>query len=141
MSNPVNYNFIKTQIDIDEFIDYEILHIYLAEKDWPGNNIKFWNSGTKGHEKWRWICYDLDQTFIHTTANSLDEATATNGPSWPNPPWSTFLLRSLLTNARFQKPLYPALCLLFGYYFQTCPSQRVLLKSLRKHSNLRFQGI
>ncbi len=102
LSGTENYNFLKTQMDIDEYIDYEILHIYLAERDWPGNNIKFWNSTTKGHEKWRWICYDLDQTFIYYQTNSLNEATATNGPEWPNPPWSTFLLRNLLSNADFK---------------------------------------
>jgi hypothetical protein len=53
LANRVNYNFVQSQMDIDEFINYEILHIYLAERDWPGNNIKFWNSGVRGHEKWR----------------------------------------------------------------------------------------
>ncbi|HAM11072.1 MAG: hypothetical protein A2X05_01040 [Bacteroidetes bacterium GWE2_41_25] len=96
------YNYFKTQIDIDQFIDYEILHIYLAERDWPGNNIKYWNSNTIEQKKWRWICFDLDQTFIRTTANTLADATATNGPNWPNPPWATLLLRSLLDNQEFK---------------------------------------
>jgi|WetSurMetagenome_2_1015567.scaffolds.fasta_scaffold03212_7 hypothetical protein len=102
LSYPESYEYIKTQMDIDEFIDYEILHIYLGENDWPGNNIKFWNSGTWGHQKWRWICYDLDQTFIYTNVDALAKATATNGGTWPNPPWSTFLLRNLLTNSDFR---------------------------------------
>jgi len=97
-----SYNFFKSQIDIDQFIDYEILHIYLAERDWPGNNIKYWNSNSIEQSKWRWICFDLDQTFIRTTANTLEDATAINGPTWPNPPWSTLLLRSLLDNQEFR---------------------------------------
>ena len=96
------YNYFKSQIDIDQFIDYEILHIYLAERDWPGNNIKYWNSNSIENKKWRWICFDLDQTFIRTTANTLADATATNGPTWPNPPWATLLLRSLLDNQEFK---------------------------------------
>jgi hypothetical protein len=102
METAANYKYVKSQIEIDQFIDYEILHIYLAERDWPGNNIKYWNSSTPSHTKWRWICYDLDQTFIRTNANILEEATATNGPSWPNPPWATLMLRSLLKNQEFK---------------------------------------
>lgn len=102
LDNNSNYNFIKSKIDIDQFIDYEILHIYLAERDWPGNNIKYWNSSIPGHTKWRWICFDLDQTFMRTTANTLADATATNGPTWPNPPWATLLLRNLLSNTEFR---------------------------------------
>ena len=97
-----SYNYFKSQIDIDQFIDYEILHIYLAERDWPGNNIKYWNSNTIEQKKWRWICFDLDQTFIRTTANTLADATAIYGPDWPNPPWATLLLRSLLDNQEFK---------------------------------------
>lgn len=96
------YTYFKSQIEIDQFIDYEILHIYLAERDWPGNNIKYWNSNTIEQKRWRWICFDLDQTFIRTTSNTLADATAINGPSWPNPPWSTLLLRSLLDNHDFR---------------------------------------
>ena len=102
MATPANYNFAKSKIDIDQYIDYEILHIYLAERDWPGNNIKYWNSSTPEHQRWRWICFDLDQTFLRTDANTLADATAVNGPTWPNPPWSTLLLRQLLTNAEFK---------------------------------------
>lgn len=102
MESPANYKYVSSQLDIDQFIDYEILHIYLAERDWPGNNIKYWNSSVPNHTRWRWICFDLDQTFIRTSANTLADATASNGPSWPNPPWSTLLLRSLLNNADFR---------------------------------------
>ena len=35
--------------------------------------------------------------------NSLAFHTKPNGPNWPNPPWSTFLLRKLLTNEDFKQ--------------------------------------
>jgi len=34
--------------------------------------------------------------------NNLEMATATNGPAWPNPPWSTVILRGLLNNPDFK---------------------------------------
>ena len=34
--------------------------------------------------------------------NTLEFATETNGPEWPNPPWSTYLLRRLLENLNYR---------------------------------------
>ena len=35
--------------------------------------------------------------------NSLSFHTEPDGPSWPNPPWSTFILRKLLENRDFKR--------------------------------------
>ncbi len=34
--------------------------------------------------------------------NTLGFALNTEGPNWPNPPWATFVLRSLLRNENFK---------------------------------------
>jgi hypothetical protein len=101
-----NYDYITSIVDIDEYIDYNIAEIYSANSDWPGSNMKLWREREPG-AKWRWMIYDLDFTFggnanSQYTSNTLALATATNGPSWPNPPWSTLLLRRLLENTTFR---------------------------------------
>jgi len=54
------------------------------------------------------MVFDLDYGFglyqgsEAASNNSLKRATAPDGPDWPNPPWSTFLLRSLLKNEEFK---------------------------------------
>lgn len=106
MNDPVNYEYIKSIVDIDEYLDYNILQIYGANGDWPGSNMKLWRERKTGG-KWRWMLYDTDFTFGGNAqgmaeTNTLAQATATNGPSWPNPPWSTLMLRSLLTNTEFK---------------------------------------
>ena len=63
MADPDQYAVVKAQIDIDQYIDYQIGHIYLAERDWPGNNIKFWRANSGPYARWRWINYDMDQSF------------------------------------------------------------------------------
>lgn len=100
------YDSVKTLIDVDNFLDYQIAQIYFDNQDWPGNNIKFWRPRTPGG-RWRWLIFDTDYGFglLNGAAyrnNTLEFATATNGPDWPNPPWSTFLLRRLLENAEFK---------------------------------------
>lgn len=106
MAYPPYYDYIKSIVDIDEYIDYQVAQIYSANGDWPGSNMKLWRERVDG-SKWRWMIYDLDFTFGGNaqglaTTNTLAQATATNGPSWPNPPWSTLMLRKLLDNADFK---------------------------------------
>ncbi|PKP10050.1 MAG: hypothetical protein CVU09_09105 [Bacteroidetes bacterium HGW-Bacteroidetes-4] len=100
------YDSIKKLMDITNFMDYQIAQIYFDNGDWPGNNIKFWRPQTPTG-KWRWLIYDTDFGFglynvDNYKYNTLNFALATNGPDWPNPPWSTYLLRRLLENPEFK---------------------------------------
>ena len=103
--NDANYKVVEDQIDIPSFIDYNLMQIYIANTDWPGNNNKFWRSRTQ-HPKWRWIIFDTDFGFGFIESykhNTLKFATEPSGPDWPNPPWSTLNLRKLLENNLFKK--------------------------------------
>lgn len=106
LSDPGNYAVADSLIDISNFIDYQIAEIFIGNTDWPGNNIKFYRPHRPGG-KWRWLIYDTDFGFhLYDTRydfNMLTFATQANGPSWPNPSWSTFILRKLLENDTFQR--------------------------------------
>lgn len=106
MADTASYSFIAQQINLTEFMDYFIAQIYFDNTDWPGNNIRYWRPHSDDG-KWRWLLYDTDFGFGLYDAsgyahNTLQFATATNGPDWPNPPWSTYLLRKLLENPRLR---------------------------------------
>ena len=105
--NGDNYDYVKKLIDIQNFINYQISQIYFDNQDWPGNNMKYWRPATP-NGKWRWILYDTDFGFglwdlNKVFNNTLEFATDPSGPSWPNPPWATFLLRQLLRNQEFRE--------------------------------------
>ncbi|RZJ71962.1 CotH kinase family protein [Flavobacterium sp.] len=113
LSVQANYDYILTQLDYENFADYFIHNIYFDNLDWPGNNIVYWrekvdapNAAYPHDGRWRWLGHDMDATFATTSEdinrNSLAIATATNGPEWPNPEWSTFLLRKMLENTGFK---------------------------------------
>ncbi len=106
LADPAHYAVVDSLIDIDNYIDYQIAEQFIGNTDWPGNNIKFYRPHHTGG-KWRWLIYDTDFGFhLYDTAydfNMLAFATQSNGPSWPNPPWSTFLLRKLLENETFRR--------------------------------------
>jgi hypothetical protein len=101
------YDFIDSNIDVEEFIHYYITQIYYANTDWPGNNIKFWQPKKQGG-KWRWILFDTDFGFdifyqnraTHATLNFVTDSTI--AVYWPNPQWSTQLFRCLLKNPIFR---------------------------------------
>jgi len=101
-----NYIHVKNQMDVDNFIKYQMTEIFIDNRDWPGNNIKCWRE-REPYGKWRWIMFDSDFGFNtwatdNQSFNTLDFALEPNGPDWPNPPWSTFLLRKLLENTSFR---------------------------------------
>ena len=99
-----HFEHIQTQMDTDNFITYCIFQIYGGNADWPGNNIKYWRPRTP-EGRWKWLLFDTDFCFGVSSSlghNTLASATQEDGPGWPNPDWSTFLLRSLLENEAFR---------------------------------------
>lgn len=105
MADPTKYKIVKDQMDINQYIDYQIGHIYLAERDWPGNNIKFWRANSGQYDKWRWINFDMDQSFLYQWAweDMITKTTVGIGQwGWPNPNWSVRLFKNLLDNNEFK---------------------------------------
>ncbi len=106
LSDSKNYQWVCTQMDVSNYASYMVAEIYYDNID-AGGNIKYWRSHDEG-SKWRWILYDTDFGFgKHDREayllNSLERHTEANGPSWPNPPWTTFILRKLLENEDFKQ--------------------------------------
>lgn len=106
LSIDANYKVVSNKMDIKNFIDYNIFEIYIANTDWPGNNVKFWRDRSEAG-RWRWILFDTDFGFgwiygEDYSHNTLSFALETNGLDWPNPPWATLFLRKLLENTNFK---------------------------------------
>lgn len=113
MADPEHFRHVKELMDVRNFMLYQIGQIYIRNRDWPGNNIMYWRkrgdrtgfSDLPGHDgRWRWILVDTD--FGHggdASHDTLTFATAVGGQHWPNPDWSTILLRHLLSNPTFKQ--------------------------------------
>ncbi|RPI01741.1 MAG: T9SS C-terminal target domain-containing protein [Calditrichaeota bacterium] len=109
-----NAEFVETQMNVRNFLTYMAVQIWLANHDGPGHNCKFWRP-REDEGRYRWILYDTDHSFgmrlfipnYHYAPDAyMDDTIAyyreENGPSWPNPPESTFLFRKILENSSFQ---------------------------------------
>ena len=102
LSLPEHYNYVKTKLDIDNFITYHIVQLFFNNQDWPGNNCKIWNYN---NSKWRFLFFDLDGTFSNdftVEKNMFEHIMQADGPKWPNPPNATLFFRKLIQNQSFK---------------------------------------
>jgi hypothetical protein len=103
MAEPAHYAYVQTQVDVPEFIDYNVLQIYAANTDWPRLNVRQFRPHVQGG-RWHWTFWDSDHGFgaalwsfagSNLIAQMLDD----------NPPETggrdVLLLRKLLENPVF----------------------------------------
>jgi hypothetical protein len=105
MQNSNEYQAATQLIDIENFIDYQIAHIFFGNIDWPQNNVRLWryriedgkpNNKKEADGKWRWIFYDADRSLgetVNFAHNNLNDAL--NRPA-------NFIFKSLMQNASFK---------------------------------------
>ena len=122
INDPIVENALENWIDIESYMSYQAFQIFVDNRDWPGNNIKFWRDHRVGG-KWRWILYDTDFGFsiwdaYAYTFNTLSFALDPYGPGWPNPPWSTFVFRKLMESNKFQNVFINTYCDMLNTVFQ-----------------------
>ena len=92
---------LNTLMEIDNFINYNITEVYVGNRD-AGGNIRFWRPQTP-EGRWRWILFDTDISFgisgkTSYKKNTLDKMTVKHYEAWPDPAWSTLIIRNLLEN-------------------------------------------
>ena len=110
-SSQRNYQWIMNQVDIDEYINYMILEIYVSNTDFPGNNMVMWRP-RQTNGKWRFILKDLDfglgiWDMNPVTHNALAYNTQDNNDERK-------LFNALLTQDSFRKEFYSRFALYMG---------------------------
>jgi hypothetical protein len=106
LSDDKNVDELRTFMDVDDFIRYNIAEVYSDNRD-AGGNIRYWRERNDS-AKWRWVYYDIDQGLGNNAPsgykrNTLQKFTSVNNESWPDPPWSTFIIRKLLENKKLEQ--------------------------------------
>lgn len=100
------YSVVESKVDINSYQDYLITQLFFANRDWPGNNQKWWRDAVNDG-KWRFILFDLEFSMglyeYRPSRNMFEFATLKGGTSWPNPNWSTLMIRKLLDNEGFRE--------------------------------------
>ncbi|MCP4539794.1 MAG: hypothetical protein GY832_21865 [Chloroflexi bacterium] len=105
LADPANYAYVQSQVDIANFIDYNILQIYSANLDWPHANVHQFRSRVQGG-RWRWIFWDSDNAFGAEPEGSVDLNMIQYVLDYVRPETGgrdTLLLRKLLKNPAFRQ--------------------------------------
>lgn len=97
------YNYICSQIDIDELISYWMCESFFSNTD--TGNIRFWRENKKG-AKWRWVFFDADWSLFPETykQSSVGNYINPNGHGVSNA-FDTTIMSSLIKNKQFRKRL------------------------------------
>ena len=121
-SQDASYERICEIVDVDEFANYMAIEFYLANEDWPRNNIKSFRLSESG--RYRFVVFDLDHAF-----GAINQSTGLN-------PFSSFdgqeyydnggyksamvtLFHNMLKNDTFRKKFIDSYCIVAGSVFNT----------------------
>ena len=113
LTDSMDYSYICSKVDLDNFIDYTVFELYAANVDWPANNVRCWQAGDR---KWRWMFYDGDGCFFRdwdVFANIAD----TSNNLGPSNAASTLFYRRLMANESFKQNLYERFMDLMSHKF------------------------
>jgi hypothetical protein len=119
LSDAANYDYVKSKMDVDNFIDYQIAVIYGANVD--NGNIKFWRERTEG-SKWQWILFDFDMAFRYPEHDTVADVFNPAGTGSEDM-FSTVIQVGLLQNQDFRDQFLRR----FAYHMKsTFEPQRVI---------------
>ena len=120
--DPTAYKELMKILDIDEYINYMAVELFLGSNDWPHNNIKGFRSQDDG--RYRFVTFDLDFAF-----NNDNPFTAFVEDQYFNFHYIegerveeiklVTLFLNLLKNNDFRKKFIDTYCLIGGSVFET----------------------
>ncbi len=132
LSDPFNFDSLCRMIDLENFIDYTLLEIFIGNHDWPSNNMKMWKSRTAG-SKWRWIFIDGDAALFNPNYDGFHFALTEQTDDGPSDAQATMLLRKLMENKLFSDRFFER--------FQEIMENELNYETVRRHYSEAMTGI
>ncbi len=118
-----NFAYFESQVDVNEFLNYWIPMTYMANYDWPANNLTVWREQKAG-EKWRYCFVDTDGSTNNLLSlrseasfNTLDTIMVANSVDWPNHSNSTLFLRKLIERDDYKAEFVQRSCSFIGLIY------------------------
>ena len=124
-----NITLLNQRMNISNYLDHHIIQVYADNGD-AGGNIRYWRPQTP-QGRWNWILFDTDLSMgignrKAYKVNTLQEMTTLSDEKWPNPRWSTFIIRKLLENDSIKKEYI----FRFTNYLNTIYSEKTVGKTI-----------
>jgi hypothetical protein len=105
LTDPANYAYVHSQVDMSSLIDYNILQVYSANIDWPHRNVRQFRPDVQGG-RWHWMVWDADGSFAANSGSRADADTISQLQNDNIPETNTgnaLLMRRLLENEKFRE--------------------------------------
>jgi hypothetical protein len=80
MTVPANYQAVEQILDIEELIDYLIIHYYVGNEDWSHQNWYATYNRVDVNGKWRFHSWDSEHVLENLGYNAIFNGPFTNGP-------------------------------------------------------------
>lgn len=139
----LSYERIKEIVDIEEYINYMAIEIYLAGHDWPKNNIKAFrdNVNAGSNSRFRFVLFDLDAAFSASSADFNwftstqywtydrlygDQVIAKYGERIYGEIEFVTIFLNMLQNESFKKQFIDQFCLVAGSVFEPTRSTAII---------------
>ena len=126
LSNQEYYDYVCSQIDVDNYIDYIIGEIWIGNGD--NGNIKFFRTSQM---KWTWIMYDTDWGFTSAGYDTVADHLNPYGTGSDNA-FETSLILGLLKNPEFKDKFLRR----FAWQMQNVWNEENVLKRVDELENL-----
>ena len=132
-ANPDTYAEICRRIDMDSYINYMAAEFYLANWDWPQNNIKGFRHRDDG--KFRFIVFDLDgafnsgspfEDFFNRERYTFDQLYPTSLGRITAQIRFVTLFKNMLKNDDFRKRFVDAYCIMGGSVFEKNRAKQII---------------
>lgn len=116
MKNDENYKKFCNLVDVQSYLDYYAMEVYIGNHDWPQKNTMFWrtreNDGTRyGDTKWRLMLFDTEYSM-----NLYGQTTGTYPLLWLLE--QDELFRSVFQNEEFRGQFINTMCDLINVNFK-----------------------
>jgi len=102
------YEELKQLLDIDEFINYLAIELFLGSNDWPHNNVKAFRNQDDG--RYRFILFDID--FAFNCENPFQNFTSQNYMQFVQ------FCTNLFKHEGFRKKFIDTYCIIAGSVFE-----------------------
>ncbi|MGC9349795.1 MAG: CotH kinase family protein [Anaerolineae bacterium] len=103
LSDPAAYAYVESQVNLDNFIDYNLIQIYSANTDWPAHNVYLFRPRQPGG-RWHWLFWDSDNGFGADSYSQVDSDMISHLLDYNHPETGgrdVLLFRKLLQNPDF----------------------------------------
>lgn len=140
-SDALAYERIKQIVDIEEYINYMAVELYIAGTDWPKNNIKSFRERSEGssNSRFRFVLFDTDGAFATSNPFTWFQGTQNwtfdqlygvsdlypSGRITGEIEFTTIFL-NMLKNDEFKKQFVDQFCIAAGSVFESTRAAEVI---------------